>query len=397
MKACPHSSGSFEQFDHNAEQHPKFADDLWTRMRATSGLPHSSAHGGFYVLTRYADVAEAARMYSKFSSAGGVVIPDPQLLRLPPLETDPPLQTEYRRLLSPFLTRQKVAGHEGMIRAVANSLLGGFAGKTRVDFVEAFATPFPSRVALNFLGFPPDDAPMLDRLISSSVGGQGSQEARRSAKALSAYIESFLQRRRDLPRDPECIISAVAHAEIAGRPLSVAQQSAVVRLLLFGGFTTTTLALSSAFKWLAEHTESRRQLQENPGLLATAVDEFVRFASPGTYVARTVVEDTELAGTRLHAGDRVLLSYGAANRDKQMFRRPDEIELNRTPNRHLGFGHGPHACMGLHLGRLELKIAVETVLARLIDFELDPEAHIQWLSGDTQGMITLPLLIQRFV
>jgi cytochrome P450 len=396
MTSCPHSHPSSVQFDHNAPNHREHAESVWASMRAAAALLHSSEHGGFYILTRYNDVAAAARMHAVFSSAQGVVIPDPCLLRLPPLEMDPPLQSEYRRLLAPFLTRESVARYKGRIQEIATDLINGFLGRTSIDFVEVFAAPFPSRVALNFLGFPSEDALSLECLINTSVGGQTTDKARAAAKALSAYIERFLGVWRSAAPDPNSIVSAIAHGTVFGKPLSSPDQNAVVRLLLFGGFTTTTFALSSALRWLAEHPADRQRLRETPALLSTAVDEFVRFASPGTYVGRTVAAATHFGGADLCAGDRILLSYGAANRDASAFTCPDGIQLDREPNRHLAFGHGVHACMGLHLARLELQIAIEAILSRLIDFEINPKEAIHWMSGDTQGMTTLPLLIHKF-
>jgi cytochrome P450 len=107
------------------------------------------------------------------------------------------------------------------------------------------------------------------------------------------------------------------------------------------------------------------------------------------------VADTQLGGTQLRAGDRILMCFGSANRDQSAFVQPDEVKLDRTPNRHMGFGYGTHGCMGLHLARLELRIAFEVLLVELVDFELDPAAEIRWASGETQGMTTLPLVIRR--
>jgi cytochrome P450 len=386
----------FAHFDHNADQHRAGAECTWARMRETPGLPYSSSYGGFYIVTRYADIAIAASKPELFSSAQGIAIPDLHFdSRLLPLETDPPIQQEYRKLLVPFLTRERISRKEPEIRAIAQTLLADFVRKKRIDFVHAFAKPFPSRVALNVLGFPAGDALHLDALINDCIDGRGSEKAATAGHELVEYIENFLVRQRMAPANPEDIISVVAHATIGGKPLEHAEQNSVVKLLLFGGFTTTTFALSSAFKWLAEHPDDRVRLQKDPSLLRTAVEDFVRFASPGTYLARTVVADTQLGGTQLRAGDRILMCFGSANRDQSAFVQPDEVKLDRTPNRHMGFGYGTHGCMGLHLARLELRIAFEVLLVELVDFELDPAAEIRWASGETQGMTTLPLVIRR--
>lgn len=386
-------------FDHNRENHRLGIETTWASMRELKVLPYSRAHNGFYVVTRYEDVAYAARNPEIFSSAHGIAIPDLHVdFRLLPLETDPPVHREYRRLLNPFVTHEHVNRFEPIIRGVAADLIGRLeqqAGRaTDIDFVKVFAMPFPGRVALKFLGFPEDAAPVLDELINIIVGLRGTDAARAAAASLSAYIEGFLQSHRATPLTSDNILSAIAHAQIEGEQISPAQQNSLTTLLLFGGFTTTTFALSCAMHWLAEHPQDRQRLSEHPELLPLAVEEFVRFASPGTYLGRTVTRDTELRATQLKEGERVLLSYGSANRDESVFARADEIIFDRTPNRHLGFGYANHSCLGVHLARLELRLALQLLLSRLGDFEVDRTRKIRWSSGETQGMTTLPLTVR---
>ena len=167
----------------------------------------------------------------------------------------------------------------------------------------------------------------------------------------------------------------------------------MTRLLLFGGFTTVNVTMSYTMYRFARDPELYRRLRDNPELMATALDEFVRIASAGTYIARTVQTDTELGGTKLHAGDKLLLSYGAANRDPAAFANPDEVVLDRSPNPHLGFGFGTHRCMGSILAKAEMQIILEELFKRYDRFELDPAGEIVWGAGETQGINALPLIL----
>jgi cytochrome P450 len=345
-------------------------------------------------------VARTARTPEVFSSAQGIAIPDLHFdSRLLPIETDPPAHREFRRLLNPFVTREHIARCESMICATAAELLDvlrtQLAESPEIDFVSAFARLFPGRIALKFMGFPPADTLRLDSLINTTVDGRGTPAAAQAGAELNAYIDEFLAARRALPCDPLDLVSVVAYARIDDVSLTSEQQNSLTKLLLFGGFTTTTFALASAFRWLADHPADRSRLREEPALLATAIDEFVRFSSPGTYLGRMVVAETQLGTTALHPNDRVLLSYGSANRDPAVFERADEVVLERTPNRHMGFGHANHSCLGVHLARLEMRIAFQTLLPHLIEFEVDRSRPIEWSSGETQGMTTLPLIVHR--
>lgn len=217
-----------------------------------------------------------------------------------------------------------------------------------------------------------------------------------AGRELNAYLEQVLEERRASEHDPTNIISAIVHASLPTAPLGAKEQLSLLKIFIFGGFTTTTFALASAMRWLLEHPADLRALRDQPDLMHSAVDEFVRFSSPGTYVARTVMADTTIGTTPLRKGDRVLLCYGAANRDPAVFARPEELVLERpvsrqTANRHLAFGSGPHGCMGIHLARLEMRVALQECLGVLGDYCIDPEGQIGWASGETEGMNSLPL------
>jgi cytochrome P450 len=147
------------------------------------------------------------------------------------------------------------------------------------------------------------------------------------------------------------------------------------------------------FHWLADHPEDRQKLREQPDIVGLAVDEFIRYTSGTTYIGRTTTRDVELHGCVIPAHVKVMLGYGPANRDPEKFDRPDEVILDRNPNHHLAFGMGPHRCAGSHLAKMEIRIALEQFLARVVDYEIEDHAKLTWVGGEARGLRSLPVVI----
>jgi cytochrome P450 len=389
---CPFG-GEYAAFDHHSPHHRETAEAVWQRMRAEPQLPHSERYGGFYVVSRHAQVRSAAAQHKIYSSAQGVALPSEERTRHVPEEVDPPLHREYRRLLDPFLTPDRVAAHEGTVRSIAIELLDAFAGESRVEIVSRFTEPFPVYAALAIFGFPRSDADRLNSLVNTLITGRGNVTGRAASAELTDYLVGQLQE-RGANNDPSSdIVAAIARGGVQGQPLSLEDQVSATRLLLFGGFTTVNIALSAALRVFALRPDLAERLRDEPRLYATATEEFVRYAAPGTYLRRVVVSETELGGTKLLPGDQVLLCFGAANRDPDVFSDPDEVNIDRNPNPHVGFGFGTHRCMGSSIAKLEMRVALEEILARYERLEIDPEAHITWGQGETQGLTSLPLIL----
>lgn len=393
MSGCPVHGIEFADFDHHAPQSRKDAERVWERMRAAPGLARSDRHGGFHVVARNADVRAAAVRHALFSTTGGAALPAEHRTPHIPEEVDPPLQLQYRKLLEPFLGQAQVDAVAPLIRRHVNERLDAFRGATHVDIVKHFTEPFPVLLSLEMFGFPRADAELLVGLVDTLIGARDGRGEDASAR-LTAYLEDFLTAKAASASGPsDDIVTSIALGQVDGRPLEMWEKVSMTRLLLFGGFTTVNVTMSYTMYRFAKEPELYRRLRDNPALMATALDEFVRIASAGTYIARTVQVDTELAGTQLHAGDKVLLSYGAANRDPAAFPDPDEVVLDRSPNPHLGFGFGTHRCMGSILAKKEMQIILEELFKRYDGFELDPAGEIVWGSGETQGIVSLPLIL----
>ena len=394
MSGCPIHHSGFANFDHHSAQHRKDAEALWAEMRETPGLAHSDQHGGFYIVSRNADVRQAAVRHALFSTTGGAALPSEHRTPHIPEEIDPPLQLQYRKILEPFLGQLQVDSLEPLVRRHVIDRLNGFGGATRVDFVKQFTEPFPVLLSLELFGFPQEDAALLVGLIDTLIGARGNPEGVAASEQLTAYLEKFLATKAASASAPsDDIVASIALGQVDGRPLEMWEKVSMTRLLLFGGFTTVNVTMSYTMYRFARDPELYRRLRDNPELMATALDEFVRIASAGTYIARTVQTDTELGGTKLHAGDKLLLSYGAANRDPAAFANPDEVVLDRSPNPHLGFGFGTHRCMGSILAKAEMQIILEELFKRYDRFELDPAGEIVWGAGETQGINALPLIL----
>ena len=385
----------FAQFDHHARDVRIGAEDLWTRMRACPGLAHSDKHGGFHVVTRFADLAEAALKAEVFASGQGITIPEAAVRSLHiPAEVDPPIHKAYRALLTRFLTREKVGQMEPDLRTLATRLFDAFKDETHIDFVKAFARPFPVYASLAIIGLPSEDAALLDDFVIELHEEVATGVRTGAAAKLTQYVEDAVLARKTTAHDAdEDIMSSVLLGQVEGRPLTLEEQVSMVRLLLIGGFDSTAIALATAAWWLARHPDDAQRLRDEAELMETAIEEVVRFASPASYLRRTVTRDVELGGCPLHKGDRVLLSFAAANRDPDKFEDPDRIVLDRSPNNHAGFGLGAHHCVGSFLARLEIRIMLEELLGRYASLRLDPHQPVKLSSGGNQGITALPLIL----
>jgi cytochrome P450 len=387
------ATGDFE-FDHWSSKIAYAPWDVWSRMRTECPVAHTASHGGYFVLSRYADVAAAALDPATFSSDGnglGVAVPPQEIRPLYPLELDPPMHTAYRSILNQWLSPRKVALMAPWIRDLIREQIAAFPHQGSFDIAGAFTLVVPKLVAFRLLGFPPENTEEIAMLVDQ-VGSSIDDRQGEAGPKLLAHLLAILQERRDGPRR-EDILDSVVYGEIDGVPLDDRQILAVLILLLFGGLGTTSAALAGMILWLADHPEDRRRLRENPSLLDTAVDEFVRWTSPVAHLGRTLMKDTELHGCPMSAGERVVFAYGSANRDEAQFERADEVILDRHPNRHLGFGIGPHRCAGSHLAKLQLKLSLIEILGALPEFSVADYGEIRWVKGETRIISQLPIVV----
>jgi cytochrome P450 len=345
------------------------------------------------LLSRYEDVLFALRHPEAFTSASGLNLGEQPLL---PLEVDPPVHTGYRRILNPQFVPREIEKLAPEVRAGVRDLLDTFAERGSCDFHEEFATPLPSRIFLPLMGLPDADLPMFlqwrDNTIRPDVEPGDMEGAARirqeTAHAISDYFRERIAERRAEPDD--ALLSRIVHATIDGRPLDDAELLGISHLLLLGGLDTVTATLDCMVEHLATHPEQRQRLVDDPGCIPAAVEEMLRFLTPVMVVPRAAATDMTVGGVDIKQGDGVTLVLGAANGDEAEFD-AGEVDFDREPNKHLAFGGGHHLCLGAHLARMELRIALEELHARIPDYRLADGAEVHFSTGIRQAH-SLPLV-----
>lgn len=353
---------------------------------------------GFWVVTRYADVMAVNRDTRTFSSQrGGILLAQgtpetrhPRLFRAS-LDTminmDPPWHIQLRREHMPFFTPAYMTSLKSRVVAEVDRLLDEMAGLGSCDLVEHVSAPLPLFTLCEILGVPIGDRPKFLRWmhyleLAGNLAAERQQLSAPPTPQLLSFIEAFnanvdemfaygrelLLRRRVDPK-PD-LLSAIAHARVDGELLRDEYLDGSWLLIVFAGNDTTRNTISGTMKLLTDFPEQKRLLLEHPELLSRAVDEFTRMISPVIYMRRTTACDTELAGQRIGEGEKVVMYYGAANRDDPVFEDPDRLDITRAnADKHLAFGYGPHICLGKRVAQIQLEAVYERILARFPEME----------------------------
>jgi len=378
----------------SADPYP-IQDDL----RQRCPIAHTERFGGAWLPTRYEDVAAIAYDTERFSSRSIILSnfrPPRELAPIggsPPISSDPPFHHDARKLLLPAFTKAEIAKQEPATRAFCHSLIDTFEGQDVVDAAGDYAQHIPMRVIADMLGFPPEDGPQFRVFVEDLLEGINlpSDERIERVSRLFDYLLVQVHDHIDNPR--EDLTTYLINAELYGQKLAPDHVVGTMALLLIAGIDTTWSAIGASLWHLAKNPEDRRRLAAAPGLLPTAMEEFLRAYAPVT-MARLVKQDMHWHGVDMKADDWILLSFPAANRDPAQFDRAGEVVIDREVNRHAAFGLGIHRCVGSHLARLELRVALEVWLARIPEFTLADPAAVTWAAGQIRGPRTLPLRIR---
>jgi cytochrome P450 len=381
---------------------PEWAADpypIQDDLRQRCPIAHTERFGGAWLPTRYEDVSAIAYDTERFSSRSIIVTgvrPPPDTAPIgaaPPITSDPPFHHTARKLLLSAFTKTSVAKLEEKTRAFCHALIDSFAGQEVVDAAVDYAQHIPMRVMADMLGFPPEDGPQFRQFVESTLEGIDLPPDERAGRMgeLSGYLLAQVHDRHDHPR--EDLTTYLIDAELYGSKFRDSHVVGFMTLLLIAGIDTSWSAIGASLWHLARTPSDRSRLVAEPALLATAMEEFLRAYAPVT-MARLVKRDMHWHGVDMKADDWILLSFPAANRDPAQFDRAGEVIIDREINRHAAFGLGIHRCLGSHLARMELRVALEVFLRRIPEFSLaDPEA-VTWSSGQVRGPRTLPVRIR---
>ena len=390
----------FELFD------PEYVNDpapIWQELR-DSGCPFARTERRqvSYLPVTFEGVRAIAKDSETWSSFSVSVVPDPNPDRDPEwrpdnherirsiIDSDPPHHTPERQLMLPFFAPKSVEKYREHTQELCRRLIRSFVEDGHADVAEGYARQIPPRIIAMILGIDPEMADTFTEWVQGFLEiGQVDAEARRYYDdKITEFFIGEIQDRMENPGDD--LISILLTSQIDGEPVPVNVIQGNVFLMLVAGIDTTWSSIGSALWHLASHPEDRRRLVEEPELIPTAVEEFLRAYSPVT-MARVATKDTMLGDREVKAGERVVLSFPAANRDPEIFDDPEEVIIDRQRNRHVAFGSGIHRCAGSNLARMEMTVAIEEFLKMIPEFELtDPDA-VTWAGGQVRGPRHLPV------
>jgi cytochrome P450 len=351
---------------------------LFRRLRAEAPVawhPYATG-GGFWVVTRYADVVAVSRDSGLWSSAAKGYMPGPSLdaarlehARLMLLGMDPPAHTRLRALVNRGFTPRRVARLEPRIRELCRQIVDAVLPRGACDFVTDVAGELPSYLIAELVGIPLEDGRRLYELTEVMHAAGDPERAQQAVAAMFAYSAEIRRGKREKPgRD---LASVLLAAEIDGERLSDLEFDLFFLLLVNAGGDTTRNLVASGMLALMEHPEALAALRADLSLLPAAIEEMLRWCSPVVQFQRTATRDAELSGTKIREGESVVIFYPSANRDEAVFDEPERFDIRRSPNPHVAFGGGgSHFCLGASLARLEIRCLFEEVLARMHDVEL---------------------------
>jgi cytochrome P450 len=334
----------------------------------------------------------AVETSSKFLGSNRVAIP---------LGLDGPEHTKYRRLLDPVFTAKRVAPLAEQVRVLANQMIDDFVASGEVDAYHDWCEPLPSQIFLSIMGLPLEDLPGFLNFKELTLGNEqverDSVEVSNAKKAeavewIQDYFNCALDEReaRDDPGDD--MLGWLLEAEAGGERLTREDMHDIIGLLMIAGLDTVAASLACFLSYLARHPEKRAGLVADPSRWPTAVEELMRFESPVTDGGRIALEDLELpSGTKVAAGTLMIMSWSAANVDPQYFPDPLDVDLDRSPNPHIGFASGFHRCLGSHLARMEMVTAMDAWHRRIPEYRIEPGAELVY-SGNPRAPHHLPLV-----
>ncbi|MDA2944140.1 MAG: cytochrome P450 [Actinomycetota bacterium] len=391
-------ANDFEIFD------PGFIKDpysVWSDLRE-QGCPfaRTERRDVTFMPTTYEGVRAITTDTDTWSSFSITVTPVPQVYdangdRIRSIiASDEPDHTRERRLMLPFFSPRAVEKYREHTQELCRRLIREFIEEGSADIAEQYARQIPPRIIAAILGIEPEMADEFTTWVQGALElGLQDEEIREHYLAIiqNFFVEQ-IELRQTNPGDD--LISFLLAAELDGEPVPMPVIRGNVQLMLIAGIDTTWSSIGSALLHLATHPEDRRRLVEEPELIPTAIEEFLRAYSPVT-MARVAKHDTMLGDREVKAGERVILTFPAANRDPAMFENPEEVIIDREHNRHIAFGSGIHRCAGSNLARMEMQVAIEEFLKMIPEFEIADADAVTWAGGQVRGPRNIPVTFPR--
>lgn len=380
---------------------------IWEEMRGKCPVAHTDRWGGSWNPTTYDDVFAMAQDTQHFSSTQPLVAPigagsdvsayDPttdafENVGAPPISSDPPEHTWSRRLLLPVFSIRSIEKFEPLTRDHCNDLIDKFIGKGTADGAVDYAQQIPPYVIAAMLGIPREMKDTFTEWVRNflELGLLNLENAVEARTNILTFLWAQLEQRKANPDNFDDLLSYLVKSKVDGQPVPDMHILGTSFLILVAGIDTTWSSIGSALWHLAQNPQDRKRLIDDPDILPTAVEELLRAYSPVT-MGRVVMEDVDYNGCPMKTGDKLLMNFPAANRDPNKFKDADKVIIDRAENPHIAFGAGIHRCAGSNLARMEMRIAIETFLKRIPDFELANPSEVTWAGGQVRGPRTMQI------
>jgi len=344
-----------------------------------------------WIVARHALLKEVLIDWENFSSEGGMAVLLMQMLGVDwtfnPVNIDPPRHTAYRKVLLPFFTPKAVSHMETGVRETCDQLIAPFEDRGGCDFVKDFAIPFPSLIFLKLMGMPQEMMGQFFQWEQNLLRGKNMEEMVIAGREILEYLKFHLEQQKKQPTTP--LMEAILGAEIDGKKLNDGEILGMFYTFYTGGLDTVYATLGWSMRYIATHPEFQQFLRDNPDKLNKAVDEFLRMFSV-VMTQRRVVRDMTWHGVPMKQDDLVFLPLFVACRDPKAYPNPNEMDLHRQESM-IAFATGPHLCLGMHLARREIRIAIETFLDRFDDIHIPEGAEYEYHAGPTLNVDSLPI------
>lgn len=380
-----------EHFNIYDPEHVRIKNEAYAYAREHCPVPFTRNDEGFWMVTRYEDVRQVLLDPGSFSSTG--LGPRPVPININPLNVDPPYHTDLRRLLNPLFSRSALSRFEPAMRAIARENIDGWVGRGEVDLVTEFVVPVvgQSLARIAFEGIDTEQMPATAAIVSRVADGDetafaellfvaAGYLARREAEGVTAADEGLV---------PVILNGTVSDGTSGSRPLTDEERLGVLAVMFLGGLDTTRGAIGSIAYYAALDPSLEDRIRD-PEWVKRDMDEFLRLITPTATLARTVTREVEVGGRAMKPGDRVLVVYDSANRDRCRFADPDRLDFDNPRPSNMAFGLGIHRCLGLNVARIQIEIAFDELYRRITRLRLG-RGEVRWGIGVTNGPDRLPL------